>query len=647
MPRRGSPYAPSSAAGGRWTPGSPRRSGTPRHDGAGRTAAPFLVTLIAVAGIGAADGGYFPSDWGLATLGFALVAVTVVLVTDAPTALAGSSSRSSAVLRVSSRGGPALSALWSPGAAAPVLEAERGIFYVAATAAALLLLSTREAAAALLGGVVTGAVLMSLYALGTKLFPGHVGGPYDPLRGNQLTELIGYANALGLATALAVLLALGFAAHSAHLATRALAGVALVVLLPTLYFSSSRGALVALAGGAVAQVALDPARVRLLVSGLVVSVPAALGRARGFAVACAHDGTAGATLVQLAQAEGAHLARVLVVLALAAATAPVVLRLVQLRLPQRSGAILVSAVVATAVIVAAGALIAAGGPVTVVERGVDAFTEPPPTMEGGDLQPRLLSGSGRGDYWHVAWEMARDKPLLGTGAGSFEAHWLQERPVYFSVPARDAHNLYLETLAELGLIGLALLLATLALPLTALSQARGLTLGPAAAGAFVAYLLHAAADWDWEMPVVTLSALFCAAVLLASQRPADSVRLTGSRRVVALSIACRARARCGPRRACRQPSHGGQQRRDRAWASPFLRSPTRNGRSAGPRGRTSPGSFAGRPSSSSGTTLRRGRAWHRLSSSMARIGVPGSISPLRAAAPSGHARSRRRNGSTP
>ena len=415
-----------------------------------------------------------------------------------------------------------------------MLEAERGILYVAATAAALLLLSTREAAAALLGGVVTGAVLMSLYALGTKLFPGHVGGPYDPLRGNQLTELIGYANALGLVTALAILLALGFAAHSAHLATRALAGVALVVLLPTLYFSSSRGALVALAGGAVAQVALDPARVRLLVSGLVVSVPAALGvlvASRSHALT-----TDGATL-QTAQAEGAHLARVLVVLALAAAAAPVVLRLVQLRLPQRSGAILVSAVVATAVIVAAAALIAAGGPVTVVERGVDAFTEPPPTMEGGDLQPRLLSGSGRGDYWHVAWEMARDKPLLGTGAGSFEAHWLQERPVYFSVPARDAHNLYLETLAELGLIGLALLLATLALPLTALSQARGLTLGPAAAGAFVAYLLHAAADWDWEMPVVTLSALFCAAVLLASQRPADSVRLTGSRRVVALSIA--------------------------------------------------------------------------------------------------------------
>ena len=202
---------------------------------------------------------------------------------------------------------------------------------------------------------------------------------------------------------------------------------------------------------------------------------------------------------------------------------PVVLHVVErrLRVPQRAGAILVAAVVAAAAVVAVGALIAAGGPVTVVERGVDAFTEPLPAGEG-DLQRRLLSvsGNGRGDYWHVAWEMVRDEPLLGTGAGSFEAHWLRERPISF--PARDAHNLYLESLAEVGPLGLALLLATLALPLVALPQVRGLAFGPAAAGAFAAYLLHAAVDWDWELPAVTLPALFCGVALLASIRPADA-----------------------------------------------------------------------------------------------------------------------------
>jgi hypothetical protein len=498
-----------------------------------RTTAPFLAALIAVSALAAADGGYFPSDWGLATLGFALVVGTIVLVTDAPCPgrlelafLAGL-----AALAVWA----AVSFLWSPGPAAPVLESERGILYVAAAAAALLLVSSREATAGLLGGVVAGAVLVSLYALGTRLFPGHVGGAYDPSSGYQLAEPIGYWNALGLLTALAILLALGFVAHGVHVITRVLAGVALVVLLPTLYFSFSRGALVALAGGAALQAALDPRRARLLVSGVAVVVPAGLGvleASRSPALTAA-----GATL-QTAQAEGAHLTRVLVVLGLVAAAAPVVLHLVErrLRLPQRAGAILVAAVIAAAAVVAVGALIAADGPVTVVERGVDAFTEPLPAGEG-DLQRRLLSvsGNGRGDYWRVAWEMVRDEPLLGTGAGSFEAHWLRERPISF--PARDAHNLYLESLAELGPLGLALLLATLALPLVAVRQVRGLAFGPAAAGAFAAYLLHALVDWDWELPAVTLPALFCGVALLGSIRPADAKRLTRRRRVLALALA--------------------------------------------------------------------------------------------------------------
>ena len=411
-----------------------------------------------------------------------------------------------------------------------MLEAERGILYVAATAAALLLLSTREASAALPGGIVAGAVLVSLYALGTRLFPGHVGGAYDPSSGYQLAEPIGYWNALGLLAAIAILLAIGFATHG-HLVTRSLAAVAIVVLLPTLYFSFSRGALVALAGGAVMQVALDPRRARLLSLGSW----SPCRRARGAGGLGVHALTAAGATLQTAQAEGSHLTRRLLVLALVAAAAPVVLFLVErrLRLPERAGTVLVAATVLAAGLVTVGALVAAGGPVTVVERAVDSFTEPLQAGEG-DLQRRLLSvsGNGRGDYWHVAWTMARDEPLHGTGAGSFEAHWLQDRPISFY--ARDAHNLYLETLGELGALGLILLVATLALPLAVLPHVRRLRYCPAAAGAFIAYLLHASVDWDWEVPAVTLAALFCAAALLASRR---SALLTGRARVTALALA--------------------------------------------------------------------------------------------------------------
>jgi hypothetical protein len=168
------------------------------------------------------------------------------------------------------------SVLWSAGTAAPVLELQRGLVYAAAAGAALLLLARRGGAAALLGGVVAGATAAAAYGLATRLFPGHVGGAYDPSSGYQLSEPIGYWNALGLLCAIAVLLAAGLAAHGG-VVTRVLVAVALVVLLPALYFTFSRGALAALVAGTALQAALDPRRARLIATGLVLGAPAAAG----------------------------------------------------------------------------------------------------------------------------------------------------------------------------------------------------------------------------------------------------------------------------------------------------------------------------------------------------------------------------------
>ena len=67
------------------------------------------------------------------------------------------------------------------------------------------------------------------------------------------------------------------------------------------------------------------------------------------------------------------------------------------------------------------------------------------------------ASSNRADYWSVAWDAAGSRPLRGLGAGGFGPAWLRDRP--YPEPVRDAHSLPLETLAELGLVGLALLLA--------------------------------------------------------------------------------------------------------------------------------------------------------------------------------------------
>ena len=484
-----------------------------------------------MAGLGAVDGGYFPGDWGLATIALLLVAATTVLVADLarPGRLELAFVAGLAALATWA----ALSTAWSPGATAPVLEAERGLLYAAAAAAAALLLSFRDALPAILGGVVAGAVAVSTYALATRLYPGRVGGAYDPSSGYQLAEPLGYWNALGLLAALGILLAAGFASHG-RLVTRVLAATSFVVLLPTLFFTFSRGALAVLIVGAAVQVAADPRRARLVASGLILGAPAALGVALASRY---HALTAAGDSLTTAQREGRELAAILVVLAAVAAAAALALHVAErrVRLPARAGTVLVAAVAVAAVLAGAGAVAAAGGPADVIDRVADSFGEAPAAGEG-DLQRRLLStsGNGRGDYWRVALGMVADEPLLGGGAGSFEAHWLRERPVAFH--ARDAHNLYLETLAELGPVGLVLLLATLAIPFAALPVARRFRYAPAAVAALVAYLLHAGVDWDWEMPAITIPAIFCAAVLLALTRPDEPPWLTGRRRAATLAL---------------------------------------------------------------------------------------------------------------
>jgi hypothetical protein len=129
--------------------------------------------------------------------------------------------------------------------------------------------------------------------------------------------------------------------------------------------------------------------------------------------------------------------------------------------------------------------------------------------------------------WRVALSEARDHPLLGDGAGAYERYWLQHRPVQIDV--RDAHSLYLETLSELGPVGLALLLIALATPVWVAVRARRRSLVPVALGAYIALLAHAAWDWDWELPAVTLTAIACGAALLLVARTRDERTATERR----------------------------------------------------------------------------------------------------------------------
>jgi len=130
------------------------------------------------------------------------------------------------------------------------------------------------------------------------------------------------------------------------------------------------------------------------------------------------------------------------------------------------------------------------------------------------LAARLV-GKNRPLYWHVAWKEYRMNPVLGSGAGTFDSYWLHYRTV--DSFARDAHSLYVETLAELGPLGLVLVLAVLATPLAG-ARRRLEPLTAAAAGGYVAFVVHLAVDWDWELPAVTLAGVTCGAALLVGIR---------------------------------------------------------------------------------------------------------------------------------
>jgi O-antigen ligase len=152
--------------------------------------------------------------------------------------------------------------------------------------------------------------------------------------------------------------------------------------------------------------------------------------------------------------------------------------------------------------------------VTQVERGSGKDTPAASPTRLASVQ------SNRYAYWKVALRTFADHPLRGTGSGGFQAVWLRERP--FREPVRDAHSLYLETPAELGLVGLALLAALVGAVGVAAARSRL----PGAVAALSVWALHAAVDWDWEMPALTLVAIVLAGLVLTSpdRRAAEGAR---------------------------------------------------------------------------------------------------------------------------
>ncbi len=80
-------------------------------------------------------------------------------------------------------------------------------------------------------------------------------------------------------------------------------------------------------------------------------------------------------------------------------------------------------------------------------------------VRGVNITPTNYAVIERLAHWQAAVAMAHDKPIFGVGLGNYEIVYADYRLVNWELPLGHAHNLYLNTLAEAGIVGLSAYLA--------------------------------------------------------------------------------------------------------------------------------------------------------------------------------------------
>ncbi len=388
---------------------------------------------------------------------------------------------------------------WAPIAGSAYHSGQIVVLYAGGLLAAAALLRHRGWQRAVQPALAAGALIVIGYGISERLAPGVLQFSRSISAQGRLEQPLTYWNAIGELAAIGFVLAARLAGDGSRprvLRTAAAAAAAPLGL--GLYLSVSRGALFACAAGLIALVVAAPqyrqawAIVRALVAGALASAVAA-----PFAGVTSLAGSLSTRERQGAVTLGALVA-IMVVAALVQWRRAPRERDGDLRLPRRAPAL-------------AALVICAGLALAIVVGNKEGIARPLGPGAG-----RLVSlQSNRYAYWRVALRAFAQEPIRGVGAGGWAVYWLRWRP--FAEGAQDAHSLPLQTAAELGIVGLALLAAFLAGVVVA-ARAADRADPAAAAGAIagvVVWVAHAPLDWDWQMPAVTLVALVLAGLLLA------------------------------------------------------------------------------------------------------------------------------------
>jgi tetratricopeptide (TPR) repeat protein len=148
-----------------------------------------------------------------------------------------------------------------------------------------------------------------------------------------------------------------------------------------------------------------------------------------------------------------------------------------------------------------------------------------------------LCANNRLAWWKESLHIARDRPLGGSGAGTFAVARLRYRTD--ATQATEPHSVPFQVLADLGAVGLVLLAAAVVGSVLGIRRGLGLAVGDerravaALACLVLAFGIHALVDYDLDFLAVSGPMLAALGVLLALGRPHAGLR-AGAPGVVAV-----------------------------------------------------------------------------------------------------------------
>ncbi|HEX7245581.1 MAG TPA: O-antigen ligase family protein [Solirubrobacterales bacterium] len=414
----------------------------------------------------------------------------------------------------------AISSLWSGSTELSVIEADRVAVYLGFFLATFLIAQTAERRQRFAEGMAIAIGAIAVLGVVSRLLPHvlYVGSSLGA--GPRLNYPLGYWNANGALLGIGVALLLWNSRRSAWAALRWLSTAAIPIALLALYLTYSRGGLLAFVVACACLIALSRDRLWLLATlavGVLCTLPAVLG-VQGREALALNLGEA------TARAQG-----VTVALILLAGVGVCLLLVAALRWEERREGALSGRAVAISRnpkvlkgIALGGALLAIVAAVAVGGRAWDRFTSPDIEFPSNPQSHYTdLGGAGRADFYDVAIEAFGEAPILGHGAGTYQFSWNELRTI--AKPAHNAHSLYLESFAELGLLGGLLVLGLVGYLLWCGFSAWRHAAEPerdrcaALLAAMLAFAVSAAFDWFWEIAALGAVFFVAAGVLVAAR----------------------------------------------------------------------------------------------------------------------------------